>query len=180
MGLLNSIIGAVSGRKETPEALHIAIMRQSLLPDFYGIDFCPDTFAGRFEMTTLHSVLLFRRLRELGPAGNDLSDAVFKELLSGFDDALREIGTGDLKVGKKMRQLGEAFYGRAQAYDEAIASDTEESLMIALKRNMQVSETFASNLALYCRKTAMSLADQIESDLLRGTVKWISPEVIGD
>jgi hypothetical protein len=35
-------------------------------------------------------------------------------------EALRDIGTGDLSVGKKIRKMGEAFYGRAKAYDEAL------------------------------------------------------------
>jgi cytochrome b pre-mRNA-processing protein 3 len=43
--------------------------------------------------------------------------------LTGFDEALRDIGTGDLSVGKKIRKMGEAFYGRAKAYDEALADD---------------------------------------------------------
>ena len=33
---------------------------------------------------------------------------------------MREAGVGDLGVGKKIRKMAQAFYGRAAAYDEAL------------------------------------------------------------
>ena len=34
-----------------------------------------------------------------------------------MDANLRELGVGDLTVPKRMQKFGEAFYGRAAAYD---------------------------------------------------------------
>ena len=48
--------------------------------------------------------------------------ALFDAYLSGLDHGLRELAVGDLSVGKTMRQLGEAFYGRGQALDAAMAA----------------------------------------------------------
>jgi len=38
-----------------------------------------------------------------------------------MDHNLREMGVGDLTVPKEIRRMGEAFYGRAQAYQAALA-----------------------------------------------------------
>ncbi len=37
-----------------------------------------------------------------------------------MDDNLREMGVGDQTVPKRMQAFGEAFYGRAMAYDQAV------------------------------------------------------------
>jgi cytochrome b pre-mRNA-processing protein 3 len=37
-----------------------------------------------------------------------------------MDASLRELGVGDLAVPKRMRAMGEAFYGRAAVYDAAL------------------------------------------------------------
>jgi len=86
-------------------------------------------------MTCLHGAFAFRRLRKAGAAGKALSQDVFDALFDGFDEALRDIGTGDLSVGKKIRKMGEAFYGRAKAYDDALGDGSEDGpLAIALRR----------------------------------------------
>src|SRR6185295_17528936 len=110
---------------------------QALRPDFYYDGGARDNFSGRFEMTSLHAALVFRRLRTAGASGKELAQECFDALFDGFDEALRDIGTGDLSVGKKIRKMGEAFYGRAKAYDEALAKDTPEgALEEALIRNL--------------------------------------------
>ena len=38
------------------------------------------------------------------------------------------MGVGDLSVPKEMQRMGEAFYGRAQAYRAALATDDRREL----------------------------------------------------
>ena len=52
-----------------------------------------------------------------------LGQGVFDRFCQDMDDNLREMGVGDLTVPKEMRRMGEAFYGRAQAYRAALAAD---------------------------------------------------------
>ena len=52
-----------------------------------------------------------------------------------MDDNLREMGVGDLTVPKRMKAFGEAFYGRAAAYDLALDAG-EEPLAQALCKNI--------------------------------------------
>ena len=49
-----------------------------------------------------------------GEPAAEVSQALFDTYVKALDHALREMGVGDLSVGKKMRKLGEAFYGRVQ------------------------------------------------------------------
>ena len=178
MGLLKSIFLGKKALKAIPEGLHISIMEQSLQPAFFGNGKVDDSFAGRFEVVSIHAALLFRRLRECGDAGNDLAQDVFNELFSGFDDALREIGTGDLKVGKKVRVIGEAFYGRAKAYDDALASGEEAVLKDAILRNLELNEDYAVVLASYAKRVVKSFDDQTEENLLSGKINWASLEEV--
>ena len=104
------------------EALYEAATHQARQPAFYARLQAPDTVEGRFELYTLHVVLLLHRLKGLDTGTAAIAQALFDAYLQALDDALREMGVGDLSVGKKMRKLGEAFYGRAKAYDAALAA----------------------------------------------------------
>ena len=111
---------------QTGAALYEAATRQARLPAFYADLRVPDTIEGRFELYTLHVILLVCRLKGEGAEAAEISQALFDSYLRSLDDALRDMGVGDLSVGKKMRKLGQAFYGRAKAYDAALAADSDE------------------------------------------------------
>ena len=49
-----------------------------------------------------------------------LAQGVFDAFCRDMDDNLREMGISDQGVPKQMRRVGEAFYGRAQAYEAAL------------------------------------------------------------
>lgn len=155
------------------DKLHQSIQAQALRPDFYFEGGVRDNFSGRFEMACLHGTLVFRRLREAGASGKALSQDVFDALFDGFDEALRDIGTGDLSVGKKIRKMGEAFYGRAKAYDEALADSAPESELIeALMRNLGLSSVEAPRFVRYVRSVEDTLRRHQDAQLLQGEVNW--------
>ena len=62
----------------------------------------------------------------------ETAQALFEAYVSSLDNALREIGVGDLSVGKKMRTLGEAFYGRVKSYEQAFAALPDRGPLEAL------------------------------------------------
>jgi cytochrome b pre-mRNA-processing protein 3 len=158
------------------DRLHQGILAQALKPEFYANGLARDNFSGRFEMTALHAALAFRRLRELGPAGQDLAQEAFDALFDGFDEALRDIGTGDLSVGKKIRKMGEAFYGRARAYDAALAPGAgADDLVAALDRNVGAAADRSRQLADYARLAADQLARHAPEMLLTGELRWPKP-----
>jgi len=155
------------------DKLHNSIQVQALRPDFYYDGGARDNFSGRFEMTSLHAALVFRRLRIAGSAGKDLAQECFDALFDGFDEALRDIGTGDLSVGKKIRKMGEAFYGRAKAYDEALAKGASpEALSEALVRNLGLNDDQGDRFARYVRIVEDTLERHSHEQLLQGEVNW--------
>ena len=155
------------------DKLHQSIQAQALRPDFYYNGGARDNFSGRFEMTSLHAALVFRRLRRAGAAGKGLAQDCFDALFDGFDEALRDIGTGDLSVGKKIRKMGEAFYGRAKAYDEALAENApENSLTQSLIRNLGLDEAEGARFASYVHSVEDTLQRHQDAQLLQGEVNW--------
>ena len=80
----------------------------------------PDTPEGRFEMIALHIALLLRRLRREGPAGGALGQALFDRVFAEVDVALRELGVGDLGVGRQVKRLAGQFYARLATLDRAL------------------------------------------------------------
>ncbi len=105
-------------------------------PFFYTVLGVPDTLDGRFDLVGLHAFLLIRRLRAETPHGKRLAQAVFDAMFNDMDVNLREMGVGDLSVGKKVKVMWEAFHGRAKAYDMAIQSGDIAVLAAALARNI--------------------------------------------
>ncbi len=158
---------------EAADALYAAAAEQARAVPFYARLGVPDTVEGRFEMVTLHVWLILRRLKSDQPEARKISQKLFDATFSNFDAALRELGVGDLVVGKKIRKLAENFYGRARAYDAAIAGDGRD-LPEALARNVYESENedVAADLAGYVRRAAARLEDQPSSRIAGGIVEF--------
>jgi cytochrome b pre-mRNA-processing protein 3 len=156
-------------------ALYASVVEQARRPALYQDLAAPDTVEGRFELYTLHVMLLLDRLRRQGEAAGDVSQALFDVYVKALDDALREMGVGDLSVGKKMRKLGEAFYGRAKSYEAAFAALPDTSELIALLIRTvyaDVAEDAASALAAYVVAQREHLAALPLEALLAGKVAW--------
>ena len=108
----------------TIEGIYGMIVTQAREPLFYRDLGVPDTVNGRFDMLVLHLWMVLRRLKPI-EGGSGLSQALFDRFCDDMDANLREMGVGDLTVPKRMQAFGEAFYGRAAAYDLALAAGEE-------------------------------------------------------
>lgn len=157
------------------EALYAATVTQARTPALYADMAVPDTTGGRFEIYSLHVYLLLARLKDQGEAAAELAQALFDTYLSALDNALRESGVGDLSVGKRMRKLGEAFYGRIRGYERCLAElpDTTE-LQALLTRTTYAGDDHgqAPALAAYILARRETLAAQPLERLLAGDVTW--------
>lgn len=164
--------------QETIERLYGAIMAQSRLPSFYLDYAVSDTPEGRFELLVLHVHLVFRRLAA-DEAGRKAGQRLFDYFIADMDAALRELGIGDMKVGKKMRGVGEAYYGRAHAYDSGLNNNGETALAAALQRNVYAGEESrtveARHLAHYVIDVASALSAQETSAIADGSIKFPDP-----
>ena len=92
------------------------------------------------------------------------------------------MGVGDLKVPKQMRQLGEAFYGRSQAYRAAWAATDDAMLVTALERNIYggapAAAAAAPRLAAYIREALRDLRAQPAAAFAAGRLRFPEPEKI--
>jgi len=173
------MIGRLFRRRRTdrdiPSAIYGAIVAQARRPALYrdfGVD---DSVDGRFEAVVLHTALVLRRFgagdEELRAAGQVVFDLFCTEL----DRSLREMGVGDLSVPKRMRKIGEVYYGRAAAYDSALAAGNEAALAEAIRRSLPAgkgAEVAARPLAAYMKTTAAALAATPKAALMEAKLPF--------
>ena len=160
-------------------ALYDAAAGQARRPEFYRALGAADTVEGRFELYSLHVALLLIRLKGQGQIAAATAQDLFDVYVSALDDALRELGVSDVKVGRKMRGLGEAFYARLKAYEDAIAALPDDAELRALLQRTALEEREgpqAEPLTDYVARAAAALSGQALEDLLDGRVVW--PEII--
>jgi cytochrome b pre-mRNA-processing protein 3 len=157
--------------------LYDAAVAQARAPALYLDMHAPDTVEGRFEVYTLHVLLLLHRLKGEGERAADVSQALFDAYLKGLDDALREIGVGDLSVGKKMRKLGEAIYGRARNYDDALAAlpDAGPLAEIISRTVLDGRDDSPAPLTAYAARAVEGLRGQPIESILEGRAQWPQP-----
>jgi cytochrome b pre-mRNA-processing protein 3 len=131
--------------------LYCAAVAAAREPFFYASLAVPDTLDGRFDLVGLHVYLLIRRLRRLPPPDDALAQAVFDAMFSDMDVTLREIGVGDMSVGKKVKAMWEAFHGRSVAYENGLADADPAPLEQALARNVWRGAAPAGHAAAQAR-----------------------------
>ena len=119
------------------ERVYGDIVTAARLPALYAVMGVPDTVMGRFDALALHVAIVLRRLAKLPVPADSLAQEIVDHFFADIDAALREIGIGDVSVPKKVKKLGQAFYGRAQAYDLALSDDANAHMLEeALSRNV--------------------------------------------
>jgi cytochrome b pre-mRNA-processing protein 3 len=163
------------GPKVVGQKLYDAAVERARQPLFYTEFGVSDTVEGRFELYSLHVILLLHRLKGEGAQAAETAQALFDIFIGQLDHALREIGVGDLSVAKKMRKLGEAFYGRAKSYDAALADPADAELAALIGRTAFESQGDAAQIAAltaYVRKVATALAAEPLEAVLEGRVDW--------
>ncbi|MEO9527973.1 ubiquinol-cytochrome C chaperone family protein [Roseibium sp.] len=166
--------------RDAEHKIYCEIVAQARQPVFYTDFLVPDTIDGRFDLIVLHAVLFFRRMRGEGAEVSEFSQAVFDIFFNDMDGSLRELGVSDTRVPKKVKVMGEAFYGRADAYIPAIEAGDAAQLADALGRNIypDTPEPVAQmRLAHYMLSAADRLDAQSVETLMAGPVAWPDPEL---
>lgn len=150
-----------SPAKQQAQTAYLAIVAASRQPVFYKEWQVPDTLDGRFDMLVLHLFLALDACAANKEFCRTLQEAFFADM----DRSLREIGVSDTGVGKRVKKMAQAFYGRMNAYAETIGDETK--LKEALKRNVwreqPVEEKSLAALAQYARRHADSLRTNVTS-----------------
>ncbi|MGE0416857.1 MAG: ubiquinol-cytochrome C chaperone family protein [Acetobacteraceae bacterium] len=149
-------------------------------PFLYLTGGVPDTLDGRFDLIGLHTFLLIHRLTREPEPGPAVAQAIFDAMFSDMDINLREMGVGDMSVGKRVKAMWEAFHGRAAAYTAALDAGDETALTDALARNLwRGAELPAGADAMMCRMVVAqtrTLAGQPLAALARGEARFLPAE----
>ena len=152
--------------KESPtesaaNRLYARAIEQARHPAFYVNSGVPDTPDGRFDMIALHVGLLLRRLRQDHQLTEDLAQALFDLMFSDMDQNLREMGIGDIGVGKRIKSMAQAFYGRLAVYDAGLNNPDDGELAAGLKRNLyrnvSPQEDQIADVVAYMRRESAAL-----------------------
>ncbi|EDP66383.1 CBP3 protein-like protein [alpha proteobacterium BAL199] len=159
------------------EAVYDAIVEQARHPFFYTDYGVADGFEERFELLVLHAHLVIRRLAADGRATQ--AQELFDTLFLDMDRTLRLMGVGDMSVGKRIKDMTRAYYGRTTAYESALADTSADALAEALARNVfgdAATTDRSRRLARYVRAAVAGLATQSVEEVFAGGVRFPSPE----
>lgn len=159
-------------------AVYNAIVAQSRRPVFYAEWGASDTMTGRFDMISLHAALVFRRLRSSEKLTRDFSQNVFDCFFKDMDRSLREMGVGDLSVGKRIEKMGSLFYGMLTNLSSALGTGDRDAVIGFVSRNFHDGQVHpeADKFADYILLCDDLLATQSIEDIMAGKVTFGEPK----
>jgi cytochrome b pre-mRNA-processing protein 3 len=152
--------------------LYDAIVSRAREPIFHTDFAVPDTLDGRFDLLTLHAFIVMEALKSLDPAGGTLGTELASLIFAGFDDALRQLGVSDVGIGRRIKAMAGAFYGRLEAYGAAPAErDFADALLRNLYRGDETKRPETAGLTHYVSRIRHDLQTQAHL-LLEGRIDF--------
>jgi len=162
-----------------------SIINQSRVSTFYSDYDVDDSLDGRFDLLALHMAFILDKLdqhdnqKDGGQLGRKLQEIMFDNL----DLTLREIGVGDLGVGKKIKAMAEAFYGRMGVYKQLFNSFDLKKMAEALDRNLYrektVNDETLNQMLQYVYDQKKYINEQSIENIISGKIDFINPREKG-
>lgn len=153
--------------------LFTKIVSQARMPHFYSDWGVADTVDGRFDLIILHLALVVDRLEshEESKQVALLIRYLQEVLFDNMDMSLREMGVGDMSVGKKIKIMAEAYNGRLAAYAGATRSDDmAESFKPVLIKNIyrqqMPEQAILDHFTSYVVRQVKCLEKQTDEDFI--------------
>ena len=148
-----SWLGRLLGEKpDEALPLYNAVVARAREPHWYLDGAVPDTVDGRFDMiATLLAVVMLRLESE--PADGDPAARLAERFVDDMDGQLREIGIGDIIVGKHIGKMMSMLGGRLGAYRDGLAAG---DIAPALVRNLYRGVTPDDAALAHVRKSVMA------------------------
>lgn len=168
------LLWPVSKKHKAAQAIYRGAVLQAREPVFYEDMGVPDSVDGRFDMISLHVILILLRLSD-EPKGTKVGQALFDAMFRDMDRALREMAIGDLSVPKHMKRMMNGFNGRLQNYRQAL--EGEGDLDEVLRRNIYGSADSPAyddvkQMGAYVRQLYDALRKTETKKILDGTVDY--------
>jgi cytochrome b pre-mRNA-processing protein 3 len=165
------LTGLFRRRTREPElaALYGAIVVAARSPDWYRYGAVPDTLDGRFDMIAAVFALVLLRIEAEGEAGRAPAAMLTERFIDDMDGQLRQLGIGDIVVGKHMGKMMSALGGRLGAYRDGLAGgDFADALARNLYRGAEVDPVALAFSEARLRELADKLAATPADELLTG------------
>lgn len=159
-------------QREAGRALYESIANQARSAEFYTRFSALDTIDGRFDLLTFHGFLVMEVLKGCGKTGERIGTHLATSIFESLEEALRELGVGDIGISRRIKAMGNAFYGRLSAYSSAKnESEMKDALIRNLYRGESGHDVDARLLARYAFESLEGLRmANAKAALLRGNV----------
>jgi len=127
------LFGRSAPERDAAANLYRKAVEKARDPRFYLGLGVADTVDGRFDMIVVHAMLVMRCLRAGDGGARRVSQELFDFMFQDMDRSLREMGVGDLSVGKHIKKMAKAFYSRADVVETALDGvvGTNRALLVA-------------------------------------------------
>jgi len=113
--------------------LYAAVVRRGRAEHWYLAGAVPDTVDGRFDMIAAVLAMVLIRLEREPDGARTLTAQLTERFVDDMDGQLRQLGIGDIVVGKHIGKMMSMLGGRIGAYRDGLAAG---DLTPALQRNL--------------------------------------------
>jgi cytochrome b pre-mRNA-processing protein 3 len=134
LGLIDSLFARKPDDRDALRPLYAAVLVQARDPFWYTDGVVADTVDGRFEMIAAILSLAIIRLEHDPDMGAAAAARLTELFVDDMDPQLREIGIGDMLIGKHVGKMMSALGGRLSVYRAGLADPA--LLDAALVRNL--------------------------------------------
>ena len=166
MGLIDRLFGNRQGEQTAP--LYAAIVARARQPHWYLAGAVPDTVDGRFDMVAAILSLVLLRL-EGDPEGPAPSAHLAEQFVHDMDGQLRQIGIGDIIVGKHIGRMMSMLGGRLGAYRDGLAAgDVDGAIIRNIYRGTEPGAESLAHVRAGLRAFHESLAATPTATILAG------------
>lgn len=171
MSLLNRIFGSRRPR-DAMIPLYRGIVERGRDPQWYAEGGVPDTKDGRFDMIAAILAVILLRLEVEGEVHAAESALLTELFVEDMDGQLRELGVGDIVVGKHIGKMMGALGGRLTAYRDGFGADgdADGALRRNLYRGEEPSDAELSFTAERLRRFIAALAQEHAQAIAGGTL----------
>jgi len=161
--------------------LFLSIINQSRVSTFYSEYDVEDILDGRFDLLVLHMAFVLDKLDQHkdSEGGQQIRQNLQEIMFDNLDLTLREIGVGDLGVGKKIKIMAEAFYGRMSVYKQLFSIFDLKKMSKALHRNLYREKTINHEkliqMSHYVYDQKHHINEQSIENVISGKIDFIEP-----
>ena len=127
------------------QQIYYKCLLASRRPEFYTKFKVADTFDGRFDMLCLIISVYMHKLTREPEKTKDFNQNLFDVMFKDIDLTLREMGAGDLGVGKRVKIMSENFMGRLTKYSQSLENKDAFLLARALSRNLYRQDSIVNS-----------------------------------